>query len=59
MCVPAPKGITSVVMCHDMDEFNELYRFCMVAVVGIISGHGLSVDEYFRNHPNKSKVALC
>ena len=30
----------------------------MTAVIGIISRHGLSIDAYCRNQPNKSKLAL-
>ena len=36
------------------DWLNKFYSFCVVAVVGIVSRHGISNE----NQPNKRKLAL-
>ena len=39
------------------DWLNKLYSFYIAAVVSMISGRGISMDEHRRNQPNKSYVA--
>ena len=36
---------------------NKLYRFYITAVVGIIGGHGLTIDACHKNQPKKSYIA--
>ena len=45
VCLPPRLLITSGVMWCDIDLYdwlNKIYGFCMAAVVGIVSGRGLS-----------------
>ena len=41
-----------------MFGLNKFYSFYMVAVVGILSRRGLSIDACCRNQLNNSKVLL-
>ena len=48
-------------MCCDMDPYdwlNKFISFYIAAVVGVISGYGLSIDTCCGNPPNGSKLAL-
>ena len=40
------------------DWLNKFYRFCMAAIVGIISRCGLVIEVCHGKQPNKSKLAL-
>ena len=40
------------------DWLNKFYSFCIAAVVGILSRHGLSIYVHHEDHPNKHKLAL-
>ena len=50
--------ITSGMIWTLYDCLNKFYTFYMAAVVGIVSRHSLSNDEYRRNQPNNSKLLL-
>ena len=56
VCVSPPLRllITSGMIWTPYDWLNKFYSFCVVAVVGIVSRHGLSNE----NQPNKRKLAL-
>ena len=43
VCVSAPDAINNGVMWSDIDVLNKFYGFYMAAVVGIVSGHGVSI----------------
>ena len=62
VCVSAPRLlITSGVIWHDIDPYDWLNKFCgfyMAAVVGIVSGHNVSIHTCCGNWPSKSKLAL-
>ena len=48
-------------MWHDMtpyDWLNKFHSFCMTAIVGIDSMHGLRTEARHRNQPSKSKLEL-
>ena len=50
VCVSTPRLlITSGKMWCDIDPINKFYGFCMVAVVGIVSGRGTSIHAYHGN----------
>ena len=50
--------MTSGVMWHDIDSFDWLYGFYMAALVGIVSGSGISIYMCHENQPNKSNLVL-
>ena len=50
--------MTSGVIWTPYDWLNKFYSFCMGAIVGFVSRHGLTIEAHGRNQPNKSKVAL-
>ena len=41
------------------DWLNKFYRFYMVAIVNMVSRHGLTIKAHYRNQLNKSKLAVC
>ena len=41
------------------DWLNKLYRFYVVALVSIISRHGLTIEAHCWNQCNKNKLSLC
>ena len=58
VCSPPRLLITSGIIWTPNDWLNKFYSFCMAAIVGIISRHGLRNESRHRNQPNKSKLAL-
>ena len=56
VCVSPPLRllITSSMIWTPYDWLNKFYSFCVVAIVGIVSRHGLSNES----QPNKRKLAL-
>ena len=57
LCSHPMLPLTSGIMWHDMDPydwFSKLYSFYIAALVGMISGHGLSIDVCHINGPNES-----
>ena len=50
--------ITNGMMWTPYDWLNKFYSVYVVAVVGIISRRGLSIDEHHKNHLNKYTLAL-
>ena len=61
VCTRPRQLITSGVMWPNMDPdnwLNKFYSFYMVAVVGIISRCGLSIEAHCKNQPNKYKPVL-
>ena len=62
VCLPSSLLINSDVIAMKLspyDWLNRFYRFYMVAIVGIINRHGLTIEARHRNQPNKSTLALC
>ena len=41
------------------DSVNKFYRLYMVAIVSILSKHGLTIEVCCCNQPNKNKLAVC
>ena len=60
MCLTASEATINYVVAWcgviwtPYDWFNYVYTFYIAVVVGIISGHDLSIDAHHRNQPNKS-----
>ena len=61
VCLPLRLVITSGVMWRDMNSIwlvKKFYRFCMVAIVGIVSRCSLAIEVHHRKQPTKRKLAL-
>ena len=60
--VSAPKLIITSGVCgviwSSYDYLSKFYSFCMAAIIGIVSSHGLRFEACCRNQPNKSKLAV-
>ena len=62
VCLPQSVLITSDMIAmksSSYDWFNRLYGFYIVAIVGIVSKCGLTIEVCHRNQPNKSRLAPC
>ena len=59
MCVSALRLlVTSGVIWTSYDWLNKFYSFYVIALVGIVSRRGLSIDTWCENQANKHKLAL-
>ena len=58
ICVPTGVLMTGGVIWTLYDWLNNLYNFCIAAVVSIVSRCGFSIDAHSRNQSNKSKLVL-
>ena len=59
LSVSAPRlVIVSGVIWTPYDWLNKFYCFCIAAVIGIVSRHGLTIEAHCRNQHNKSRLAL-
>ena len=58
VCLSAPRlPVTSDVMWHDIDHIRlvkQALQLYIAVVVGMVSGHGLSIDVHNRKQPNNS-----
>ena len=58
VCLYQKLLITSGMIWAPYDWLNKFYSFYAVAVVGMVSRCGLSIDVCHKNQPNKHKLAL-
>ena len=58
VCVFVPKAMAWYIRMDPHDWLNMFYSLYVIAVVGIISRGGLSIDAHHENQPNKHKLAL-
>ena len=58
VCSPPRLVITGGMIWTPYDWLKKYYNFCVAAIVGIVSRHGLRIEAHRRNQPNKSKLVL-
>ena len=58
VCVCFTASEASGIIWNPYDWLNTLYSFYIAAIFSIHSRHGLRIEAYQRNQPNKSKLAL-
>ena len=61
VCASAPKAskITSGMIWTPYNWLSKFYSFYMVAIIGIISRRGLTIEACHRNQPTNSNQVLC
>ena len=58
LCIRGYTPMCTGVIWTSHDWLNKFYSLYMVAIVSIVSRHGVWIKARHRNQPNKSKIAL-